>query len=104
MISARFDGIIAIHHSPTEYALMAEDERAAKIEHENKMIRRLRILVDLTFAVIAQDNDMTLEQGWEHVLALKGAAVAMFPGKEETFDLIYLPRFSRLLAERFGAN
>jgi hypothetical protein len=80
------------------------DDRAAKIEHENKMIRRLRFLVDLTFAVIAQDDDMTLESGWEHVLALKGAAVAMFPGKEETFDLVYLPRFSRLLAERFRAN
>jgi len=83
---------------------MADDDRAAQIAHENKMIRRLRFLVELTFATIAQDNHMTLEQGWEHVLALKGAAVAMFPGKEETFDLIYLPRFSRLLAERFGAN
>ena len=31
-------------------------------------------------------------------------AVSMFPGKEGTFDLIYLPRFSRLLQERFGAN
>jgi hypothetical protein len=87
-----------------EYALMADDDRASKIEHENKMMRRLRFLVELTFATIAQDNDMTLEQGWEHVLALKGAAVTMFPGKEETFDLVYLPRFSRLLAERFGAN
>ena len=85
---------------------MADDDRASKIEieHENKMIRRLRFLVDLTFATIAQDNDMTLELEWEHVLALKGAAVAMFPGKEETFDLVYMPRFSRLLAERFGAN
>ena len=83
---------------------MANDDRTAQIEHENKMMRRLRFLVELTFATIAQDNDMTLEQGWEHVLALKGAAVAMFPGKEETFDLLYLPRFSRLLAERFGAN
>lgn len=83
---------------------MADDDRAAQIEHENKMMRRLRFLVELTFATIAQDNDMTLEQGWEHVLALKGAAVAMFPGKEQTFDLLYLPRFSRLLAERFGAN
>jgi len=83
---------------------MADDDRAAQIEHENKMMRRLRFLVELTFATIAQDHEMTLEQGWEHVLALKGAAVAMFPGKEETFDLIYLPRFSRLLAERFGAN
>jgi len=28
----------------------------------------------------------------------------MFPGKGQTFDLVYMPRFSRLLAERFGAN
>jgi hypothetical protein len=83
---------------------MADDDRKAKIEDENKQIRRLRFLVDLTFATIAQDYDMTLDQAWEHVLALKGAAVAMFPGKEETFDLLYLPRFSRLLQERFRAN
>lgn len=83
---------------------MADDDLALKIEHENKLIRRLRFLVELTFATIAQDNDLTLDQAWEHVLALKGAAVAMFPGKEDTFDLVYLPRFSRLLAERFGAN
>ena len=83
---------------------MADDDRKAKIEDENKQIRRLRFLVDLTFATIAQDNHLTLDQAWEHVLALKGAAVAMFPGKEDTFDLLYLPRFSRLLQERFGAN
>ncbi len=83
---------------------MADDDRKAKIEDENKQIRRLRFLVDLTFATIAQDNDLTLDQAWEHVLALKGAAVAMFPGKEGTFDLLYMPRFSRLLQERFGAN
>jgi len=83
---------------------MADSERAVQIELENKMIRRLRFLVDLTFATLAQDCGLTLEQAWEHVLALKGAAVAMFPGKEDTFDLIYLPRFSRLLNERFGAN
>jgi hypothetical protein len=80
------------------------DDRALKIEHENKMIRRLRFLVELTFATIAQDDDMTLERRWERVLALKGAAVAMFPGREEAFDLVYLPRFPRLLAERFGVN
>jgi len=83
---------------------MTDTDLKAAIEHENKMIRRLRFLVDLTFATIAQDYGMTLEQAWEHVLALKGAAVSMFPGKEEAFDLIYMPRFSRLLAARFGAN
>lgn len=83
---------------------MSNDERTARIEHENKMIRRLRFLVDLTFATIAQDDSITLEEAWEHVRALKAAALTMFPGKDQTFDLIYLPRFSRLLAERFRAN
>jgi hypothetical protein len=83
---------------------MSNDERTARIEHENKLIRRLRFLVDLTFATIAQDDSMTLEEAWEHVRALKGAALTMFPGKDLTFDLVYLPRFSRLLAERFRAN
>jgi hypothetical protein len=83
---------------------MSDDNRKAALELEDKMLRRLRFLVDLTFATLAQDQDLTLEQAWQHVIALKGAAVAMFPGKEETFDLIYLPRFSRLLVERFRAN
>src|SRR5580698_11014581 len=83
---------------------MEDRERKALIELEDKLIRRLRFLVNLTFATIAQDDSLTLEQAWEHVLALKGAAVAMFPGKEGTFDLLYMPRFSRLLAERYGAN
>ena len=83
---------------------MNDDNRAAELAHEQKMIRRLRFLADLTTALIAQDDSLSLEQGWEHVRALKAAAVAMFPGKGDVFDLIYLPRFSRLLAERFGAN
>jgi hypothetical protein len=83
---------------------MAEDDRKAALEMEDKLLRRLRFLVELTFATIAQDNDLTLDEAWEHVRALKGAAVAMFPGKEATFDLLYLPRFSRLMAERWGAN
>ncbi len=83
---------------------MPKDQRAAHIEEEDKMLRRLRFLVDLTFATLAQDESLTLDQAWEHVRALKAAAVAMFPGKDEVFDLIYLPRFSRLLREKFRAN
>ena len=83
---------------------MSDEDRAALIAHENKMMRRLRFLVELTFATIAQDDSITLEEAWDHVRALKAAALTMFPGKDQTFDLIYLPRFSRLLAERFRAN
>jgi len=84
--------------------MMAQEDRAALIALEDKLIRRLRFLVELTFATIAQDNQLTLEEAWEHIRALKSAAVAMFPGKEDTFDLLYMPRFSRLLQERFSAN
>jgi hypothetical protein len=80
---------------------MADEDLAVRIAHENKMIRRLRFLVDLVFATIAQDDAMTLDDAWDHVRGLKTAAVAMFPGKDDTFDLIYLPRFSRLLAEKY---
>ncbi|MGH7839944.1 MAG: hypothetical protein ACREQT_00285 [Candidatus Binataceae bacterium] len=83
---------------------MADEDLAARVAFENKQIRRLRFLVDLVFATIAQDEAMTLENAWEHVRGLKGAAVAMFPGKDDTFDLIYLPRFTRLLREKFRAN
>jgi hypothetical protein len=83
---------------------MPDEDRAALIALENKLLRRLRFLVDLIFATIAQDHTMTLEEAWEHVRSLKAAAVTMFPGKDSTFDLIYLPRFSRLLAEKFRAN
>ncbi len=83
---------------------MSDNDRTAQIAHENRMIRRLRFLVELTFATIAQDDSITLDQAWDHVRALKAAAVAMFPGKDDTFDLIYLPRFSRLLAERYRVN
>ncbi len=80
---------------------MEDRERKALIELEDKMIRRLRFLVNLTFATIAQDDSLSLDQAWEHVLALKGAAVAMFPGKELAFDLIYKPRLQRMMRERF---
>jgi hypothetical protein len=83
---------------------MPKDERAAQIEHEDRMLRRLSFLVDLTFATLVQDHSLTLDEAWEHVRALKAAAVAMFPGKDDVFDLIYLPRFSRLLQERFCAS
>ena len=78
--------------------------RDALIAEENKRLRRLRLLVDLTTALLAQDASLSLDECWQHVRALKSAAVNMFPDKGDVFDLVYLPRFSRLLAERFGAN
>lgn len=73
-----------------------------ELEEEDRRLRQLRIAVNLALSVIAQ-SDMSLAQAQEMVAATRGMALRLFPGKELAFDLIYLPRFRRLLAERYGA-
>jgi len=72
-----------------------------ELEEEDRRVRQLRIAVNLALSVIGQ-TDMSLTQAQEMVAAARGMALRLFPGKELAFDLIYLPRFRRLLAERFG--
>lgn len=64
-------------------------------------MRRLRLLVDLTAAVIRHRplSRSEAEQAVEH---LRIEVLALFPDKEGAFDLIYRPRFRRLIEERFG--
>ncbi len=72
----------------------------AEIKEENRRIRHLRRLVDFSMALIAQ-SPMSLEEAQTVVRGVRRHAVELFPGKEETFDLIYTPRFRRLIAEKF---
>ncbi|HXZ43791.1 MAG TPA: hypothetical protein VEH53_03115, partial [archaeon] len=72
-----------------------------ELEEEDRRVRYLRVAVSLALSTIGQTN-MTLDQAQEIVIATRGMALRLFPGKELAFDLIYLPRFRRLLAERFG--
>ena len=73
-----------------------------ELEDEDRRVRQLRITVSLALSVIAQTN-VSLAQAREIESATRAMALRMFPGKELAFDLIYLPRFRRLLADRFGA-
>lgn len=70
-------------------------------KEENRRIRHLRRLVDFTLALIAQSN-MPLEEAYRLVAAVRQQALRLFPGKEETFDLIYKPRFRRLITEKYS--
>lgn len=72
-----------------------------EIREENKKVRRLQFLVNLVMSVISQSRDMPVEEAAEMVAATKRAALAMFPDKEFTFDLIYKPRLQRLLQEKY---
>jgi hypothetical protein len=72
-----------------------------EIREENRKIRYLRFLVDFSILSIQQD-DLLLQEALEIVGEVKRAACSLFPGKEETFELIYRPRFNRVIQERFG--
>jgi hypothetical protein len=73
----------------------------SEIEEENKRIRRLRRLADFSMALIAQ-SPMSLDEAHRIVQALREQAMRLFPGKEGTFELLYTPRFRRLIAEKFS--
>jgi hypothetical protein len=74
-----------------------------EVREENRRIRYLRFLVDFSMLSIQQD-DLSLEEAQKLVEDVKKAACHLFPGKEETFELIYRPRFNRVIEDRFSLS
>jgi len=70
---------------------------------EDRKIRFLRYLVDFSILSIEQD-DLDLEASLKLVEDVKQAALNLFPDKENVFELIYRPRFQRIIEERFGVK
>ncbi len=70
------------------------------LKEEEKKIRRLRFLVDLAEAVLIQ-SDLSLQEALELIDNTKKAALSLFPDKEFVYDLVYTPRFRRILYSRF---
>lgn len=71
---------------------------AEAVAEEQRRLRRLRTVVDLTTAVLMQGR-LTPEEARELVTAARRRALELFPDKEGTYDLILAPRFERLLRE-----
>ena len=82
--------------------MKAEIEQG-EVREESRKLRYLRFLVDFSILSIQQD-DLLPEEALELVENVKRAACGLFPGKEETFELIYRPRFNRTIQERFGSQ
>ena len=76
---------------------------AEEIAEENRRIRFLRMLVDFSMQFILQ-GDLPHEEALKVVEGVKDHACRLFPGKEETFELIYRPRFRRILAQKYGPS
>jgi hypothetical protein len=68
---------------------------------EQKLLRRLQFMLNMVMQVIAQDSSLTVDDAAQMIADSRKAALAMFPGKELAYDLIWRPRFQRLMRERF---
>lgn len=79
----------------------ADSAHQAEQLEEGQRIRRLQLMMNLVMQVIAQDSKLTFEEASKMVADSRTAALAMFPGKELAYDLLYRPRFQRLMRERF---
>ena len=84
----------------TDFLTGEMDVEEREVREENRRIRFLRFLVDLSILSIQQD-DLSFEEALKLVEDAKQAACNLFPGKEEVFELIYRPRFQRVIQERF---
>jgi hypothetical protein len=86
-----------LNETSTEVARVSAEERA----EEQKLIRRLQMMMNMVMQVIAQDGSLTVDDAAQMIADSRKAALAMFPGKELAYDLIWRPRFQRLMRERF---
>jgi len=77
---------------------MTDDERARAVADEGRRLRELRTTVDLAAAVLAQGG-LTPTEAEDLVAATRRRALALFPDKGATYDLILAPRFARLIDE-----
>ncbi|SRR5579875_3808259 len=76
---------------------VSAEERA----EEAKLIRRMQMMMGMVMSVIAQDASLTVDEAAQMIADSRKAALAMFPGKDLAYDLIWRPRFQRLMRERF---
>ncbi len=74
---------------------------AERVAEERRQLRRLQMMMNMCLQVIAQDSSLSIEEASQMIADSRAAALAMFPGKELAYDLIWKPRFQRLMVERF---
>ena len=74
------------------------------IFHENKNVQERKLMrlferySDRLYSEI-KSGELSLQEARKEIIKLKHLANEFFPGRLDTFDLIYRPRFNRLLKE-----
>ena len=86
-----------LNETHAEVVAVGAEERA----EEQKLIRRMQMMMSMVMQVIAQDASLSVDEASQMIADSRKAALAMFPEKELAYDLIWKPRFQRLMRERF---
>ena len=87
--------------TPTPATPTPQPPEAHDAHAEARLIRRLQLMMNLVLQTIAQDPSLSIDDASQMIADARSAALAMFPGKELAYDLIWRPRFQRLMRERF---
>ena len=66
------------------------------LHDEQRRMRRVRFIVDFTSSVLMQSG-LTRAEGEELVAAARERILELFPGREQTYEILYGRRFARLL-------
>jgi hypothetical protein len=77
---------------------MEDAAHAQAVAAEARQARQLRMVVDLTTAVLMQGR-LSRREAEDLIAATRRRALELFPDKEETYEVILAPRFARLLDE-----
>ncbi|HUK23760.1 MAG TPA: hypothetical protein VLV49_04210 [Terriglobales bacterium] len=85
----------------TEPGQGSQAQNPAEQQEEARKLRRLQVMIGMVMSVIGQDPNLTIEEASELAAGARRAALAMFPGKELAFDILYKPRLQRLMNERY---
>ncbi len=78
-----------------------ESQTPDELREERRKLRRLQMMMQMVMSVIGQDPSLTVDQAAQLIAQSRRSALAMFPGKEEAFNMLYRPRLQRLMRERY---
>lgn len=67
-----------------------------ELRDEQRRIRYIQFIVDLTTNVIMQ-SDLTRREAEDLVASAREKILLLFPGREETYEILYARRFARLV-------
>ena len=70
-------------------------------QEEAKLIRRMQMMMNLVLQTVSQDSSLSIDEASQMIADARSATLSMFPDKELAYDLIWRPRFQRLMRERF---